>query len=539
MGRRQSRGLSLGTVLIVSLLVVTLGVALAGSSVLNLRFSQHSSNQSKALNAARSVVAAAAQEVFSESTFGADGTDNIEIRLSTGELGRLAFNETQANDWGILYSTNNLEQSDSKLGSGGQTVPGGAIRLIGVGESDGVSRRVEAIIKENKFPYAVASTVEVTSQGELTIGGLDPSGSWAPEDLLPADLVSNADSGPSVDLGPDTLVTGDVQSPGTIRVQDPAKVKGEVREGAAPVEMPEVDLNQYDPSLTGASFETLNTPDYSGLDLEGAARREGDLRVTGDINLDGSLLFVDGELEVTGGIKGTGIVAVTGGARVERAVNISGANQVALLTGGETFLGGTGQNGSFFQGLVYTRGRFHAQRVTIIGSLVVNAPAGNEVILEETRLLYTPQNVEVEVPPIDTSFYFWMPDFRFEGHIDTESSPPKLIVTNPFEGLPGNNSWSNSALHGWVGPFGELDLPADLAVDQGELRTFLSSMVQLNSPSSPPNEVDSYATNHMTLVNDTLDELETNSGEPQDFVVEPSEFLKPNEANRLRMWREF
>lgn len=541
----RARGLSLGTVLIVTVLIATLGLALAGTSVTHLRLGQRVSHETRALNLARSVVAAGAESVFSDESYGESRStgDSLDITLQGTDAaakGRLCFNETQAMQWGIPYSTNNLADTGSMIAAESQVLPGRSVHLVGVGESGGVVRRVDAIFQERQYAYALASAAPVESQGHLTIGTVGADGSLAVEDLLPADLVSNSNLGTTVQLGANTLVTGDVQTPGLIQIQTPGTVKGELREGASPVELPQIEITDYDPEAQGSDFEDLAQASYSSTSFEGAVRSGGPLTINGDLTLDGCLLYVEGDLHITGGVQGIGIIGSSGSITVEKAASLSSANGLALLSAGNIRVEGDGYLGSFFQGLIYTRGNFHAEQVTLIGSLVVDSSPSQTVELINTRIFHKPETIQVNVPPPSTDMYFWMPDYRFDARIDMDSSPPMLVVESPFDNpAVGNQSFSNDALHTHTGPFGVLPLPANLQVDEATLLAFLESMVLLNSPTLPQNLLDQYANQHKDIVQDLVGTIDvSNPGDPDQFTVRPSEFLKPNEGSRLRLWRE-
>jgi hypothetical protein len=374
--------MSLGTVLVVVALLATAGLAISGVSVTHLNLMAQNRSARQAENLARSVVAQAVEEVLSDSehNYGEDrlASESLDISLSgvpEGSTARLTFNPEKAREWGIPYSTNNIS-NDRSIEGDGRSVPASALHLYGVGESGGKKRVVEVLLHVPALPYSIASAGAIEARNGLIVGSLDEIPSDGdiptPDQLGPADIHSNS-SGTAIVLGRQTRIGGDVTAVGKV---DPlgspsVLIMGEMLNDADPVELPELDLSDYDPELRSGSFDSYNDGRYSDLSIPGAAKSFGDLEVTsGGLHLDGGLLFVDGSLKVTGGLSGKGILVVTGTLTVDGAARASRESQLAILVGRDFHLQGRGAADSYFQGLVYTGGDFFADSATLVGALV-------------------------------------------------------------------------------------------------------------------------------------------------------------------------
>lgn len=77
------------------------------------------------------------------------------------------------------------------------------------GESGGVTKTVEAVLRVPPYPWAIASGGKVETRNGVLIGSLPP-GVWpAPpiEELLPADLLANSDDSEAIRLGEDSTIS--------------------------------------------------------------------------------------------------------------------------------------------------------------------------------------------------------------------------------------------------------------------------------------------------------------------------------------------
>lgn len=402
------RGISLGSTLLVVALLATLGFALAGVSISHLSLLAKTTGQQRAQNLARSVVAEAIARVLADPAYGKGRlpTEILEVKSPEG-VARLAFDPDTAHDWGVAPSTNNIEGPDSVEGPAGSVVPAASVHLVGVGSADGVTQVVEAYLNVPPFPYAIASSGPVRTQGGVLVAGIKPGQVLGPDpdpaDLLPADLLSNATLQDAVYLGANTTISGNVETAGGVLLSDHSSISilGELRQHSGQRPVPEIDTDHFDPQLRGMAYEAVQG-DVPPV-VSGAVRSDQSVVANQGLELDGALLFVDGDLSIRGGLKGNGVVVVTGRTTVEGAVDISSAGSVALLSRGQIDLTGQGQHSSRFRGLVYTEQGFRADQVTLEGTLVVAGGQETGVSLKDARMLFDPLAAVVPVPSGDTT----------------------------------------------------------------------------------------------------------------------------------------
>jgi hypothetical protein len=220
-------------------------------------------------------------------------------------------------------------------------------------------------------------------------------------------------------------VAGDVQAVGNIQLApgDDCQVGGEVRGGALPVSLPQVNLQALDPAGPGC----VDLPaSMTSQTLSGRGRASGSLLVNGDLELDAALLFVAGDLRVRGGVKGKGAIVVLGTTTIENGCSLDAGHRLALLSRGDVTLTGGGAQGSFFQGLVYTEGRLTANQLTLVGSVLAqgNGPVGltesNVVTLGDTQdYLLGPDEVQLTMTvPIPQSLGHRQLRIRVSGNPD-------------------------------------------------------------------------------------------------------------------------
>lgn len=393
-----------GTLLVVALLA-TLAFALAGVSISHLSLLARSTGNTRAQNLARSVVAEGIARLLEDKSYGAARLPSEHLTIQTDHgTAHLAFDEATAEGWGIPASTNNIEGSGSVEGPAGRVVPAAAVHLVGVARADGHTRTVEAFLHVPPFSYAIASSGPVRSQGGVLVGALKAGQTLDSQptidDLLPADLVSNAADDDAVYLGADTMVSGDVQAAGGVVVSQASStaILGEVRQQAGITPVPDIDPLEFDPQARNQDFEAVQgvLPQV----ISGSVRSDRSVTLDGGLELDGALLFVDGDLTITGGLKGTGVIVVTGRTTVSGEVNVQSGQKVALISRGQIALTGQGQFGSRFRGLVYTEEGIRADRVTVEGTMIVaGEPTAPGVSLKDARVLHDP---EVAVVPLPT-----------------------------------------------------------------------------------------------------------------------------------------
>lgn len=388
----MQRGTTIGGVLLGIMIITLLGVTLAAVTTMHLNLTTRSNRAVSASNLARSAVSMGIARVLEDQEFGKARKADSTIVVET-EQGRsvLCFDQDAAKQFEVPYSTNNLDSDTSATGSINDAVPSGSIHLVARGESGGIVRVVEAVLRIPPYPWAIASAGNIETRNGVLVGSLPP-GVWPPpppEELLSADILANSDSSEAIKLGENSTVLGNVETPGGVKFLGDRKrsvIEGELRTGIKAAKLPEVKAQEFDPQTAGKiSFDLAETYDQP-LDLSGTNRRAGDLTVLGKLTLSNALLYVDGNLRVRGGIKGTGVLVATGNIEIEAGANLEGATEIAVLADGKVALKGTGPASSTIRGVFIAGEGFVAEELTLVGSLLAgNAASG--VSLDHVNLL--------------------------------------------------------------------------------------------------------------------------------------------------------
>jgi len=383
---------------------------------------------------AESVVAEALEKVMANQSYGksTSTTYNDEpLRLkSTGygnsAVGLLTFNSSKASSVenpitkdkeSIPWSFNNLECDASKDGCG-RTVPRFAVHLIGTGISNGVVRRVEAVIHVPPFPYAIASSGKFESGSGLFVAAvkepkdaMNGASAIPPDKLVPSHLGANSRDDKAVKLGKGTKITGDVHSSGGVEL-DPdggAQIQGKTICHADPIKLPKIDVTSYDPEVQKMEGIQQLPASMDAQKLEGVSKRKGNLTVNGDLTLDGSIVYVEGDLTIHGGVKGKGGLFVTGKTTIERGASLDSSNTAVLISKGDVNLNGKGKDSSAFQGLLYTEGNFKAEQITLLGSFLSNgsgegattqvgSTSNGDISMNNVNLIHVPEYTKINIP---------------------------------------------------------------------------------------------------------------------------------------------
>ncbi len=410
----KRKGSSLVTTLSLTAVLAGAGVFVAQASVQHLQLAVVGSARSQSLSLARSAASLALAKLSDDPKFGTTGRAPL-IKVdgqSQDSQGLVCFQADQGEPYGLAASLNNLEGTKSVEDSLGRPVPKGCLRLYAVGLCRGQRQRIEVEVGLPGFEAAVAAQGRVRAVGGFEMGGLPaiPSDS-SNIDRLPrtdSNLISNDDGKEAIFLGAGTRILGSVQAAGGVEIDpnspaDSVFVKGSIRPHASKEELPRADFAKYDPRQAQGSFTTIDVPQLGqGANLLGGRLlRRGNLEFTHGLELDGSLLFVEGNLKVQGGIRGKGIVVATEGLEVYGQNDLRGSDGVALLAGGDTLLRGSGADGSFFLGQIYTQGKFLADRVTIVGGLISNNEVRRETVeLRDSRVFTTPRSdITIQLKP--------------------------------------------------------------------------------------------------------------------------------------------
>lgn len=591
----RPKAVSLGVTLLVVLMLATLGLALARMSISHLHLNQRSSRELEATNLARSVVARAIQEIFDDRTFGSTRSETSDLRIELsgdrpGSFGHLTFRAEEASLWGGHHSTNNLEGAVSIEG-GGRNVPAYAIHLVGYGESGGVQRKVETVLRFTLFPQAIASSGPVLSTGPLLVATLPDPDLVLETDLLPADLLSNGSGDNSVTLAADSRVTGDVQSVGKIVLDENVEVWGEVRDEATAEDIPTLDTSDFNPATLGITAEPLNQSQLTQPTetFQGAVQAQGDLTISGNVVLDGALLYVPGNITIGGHLSGKGILCAQGDIQVGAGADFQSGQRMALVSGGQVRLQGTGAASNFLQGVVYSRRGVLANQITVIGALVNDGGPSDSVSLDQARVFYDPTFDGIDItPPAGTEVLtkIDVTDYSFVVSINPDTEPPQLEYfryqgSTPATDLPGlaQEIANESPVATFPVPQSLLDStegePPASGVPESGFAPGGAIAPGRGNVQEVFDSVDGLDAFHLDLVRDDLPEINQQPGYQSMSLAEltshfpelmsgnvirgflhrdstwvesgqsttrvtltPNEFLRPNEHNKVVVWKE-
>ncbi|MGV8119553.1 MAG: hypothetical protein AB2L14_07320 [Candidatus Xenobiia bacterium LiM19] len=425
------RGFMLATIFMVIFLAMIAAFVFVDSSVFHMNSVQRAYNDKQAKNMAESVIAKALEKVMKNQSYGKPDSstydDIISVKTSSNgncAAGLIAFNPSKAskvenpltkNSENIPWSMNNLESSDSKYGCG-RTVPKFGLHLIGTGISNGVVRRVEAVVHIPPYPNAIASSGKFESGDGLLVAGVKkPEDAFngasmiAPENLIPSHIASNSRDVKAVKLGRETKITGNVRASGGIEI-DPdggTNILGQMLCNADPVALPRIDVTTYDPLAQGMVGVQTLPASMDAQTLEGASKRAGNLTVNGDLSLDGAFVYVNGDLTIHGGVKGKGGLFVTGKTTIDCGSSLDTSNAAVIMSKGDISLGGIGKESSAFQGLIYTEGNLKAEKITLLGAFITNAAgegtstqigtAAGDMAVNNVNMVHVPQYTKAEI----------------------------------------------------------------------------------------------------------------------------------------------
>lgn len=545
----QKRGSTLLTTLSSVGILTTLGFVLSQMCVEHLAVAGLKSSRQASLDLARSAVSQTLARLSEDAKFGTRPATPLVTVVGEHpqDQGRLVFDQDQARQLGIPYSLNNFEGTSAQPGGLGKPVPPATAHLIAVGQAGGQSRRLEVTVALPPFPFAVASSGPIRATGGVQIAGIPAlpgtPGALQTMQLSEADLASNDGSPEAVFLGPGTHIQGSVQAVGRVALDPSApdgsiKVLGSIKSNADHEAIPGQKLSKYDPMISGDDFTPIETSllAQGANRLAGRVRRAGSLEVRDGLQLDGCVLFVDGDLKVSGGLKGKGAVIATGTVNLLGQSQFESGNGVAVMSGKDTHIEGSGPAGSFLQGLVYTQGRFSADRVTLIGALIADDESSRSpVSLTDARVFLNPNpSVRFEVKPVGSGN-------------PPPPPPPGLgpvlgsFSLNVFDKETGFESVMQVQLNQgqggvWVqvGPY-----PVEFIDDPALVLDCIAANLSFYSyqPIRP------LLTPILTSYNPNWQPPPPGTGGPQPpsaavVTIDPSSFLKIEERMRVVLWRE-
>lgn len=366
--RAGRRGLGLASVLIGAALLFSVAFVLLATSLASRSLVGKAEEHTRARNLAEAAVYRAVVRLRQNPGFGSGPADRVTVTLPgdpENALGTLDFGGPDA-------STNNLLGDVAVPGWRQRSVPGHTALLVGVGRCGSTELRIPVLLQRSAFPFVLASEGPLLSTGATRVGTL-ATGNEA--ELLPGDLASNAAVETAVQLGDRSWIGGDVRSAGGVVLAPQAQVQGRTLTYSEKVNLPQIDLDRYDPLLQGIPFQNL--PVLLGNEvLAGPSRCSTDLVVQGRLTLEGATLFVAGNLTVTDGLRGSGLVIVKGQTTIAGGAQLESDRHAVLLSAGDVKLQGLSAGASSFHGLVYTEGGFAADHITLVGTFVARGERG-------------------------------------------------------------------------------------------------------------------------------------------------------------------
>ncbi len=319
------------------------------------------------------------------------GTHGEELRLE-----HLAEHSEQC--YGLISfkggSRNNLA-GDEAVRLGERSLPEHSVYVVAEAHFDGVELRQELILAKPPFPYALASSGPLKTQGAFLLGSVNDETDLGEPDfekkLRPSSLASNSKGNPAIELiGSPVHITGHVLAPGKI-VAPGAKIDGQLQENHRPVALPDIQLGEYDPKDRPVVVNLDDT--YHGEILKGFCRRSGSFRSEKPLKLEAGILYIDGDFDCNGPIEGVGALVVTGNARI-KSLDLSALRKLAVVCGGNLEITGGGKESTRLRGLLYAKGNLSLARVTVVGAVIAGGSNDRELKLDNVNVLGSKDGVQ-------------------------------------------------------------------------------------------------------------------------------------------------
>ncbi|MHB2017306.1 MAG: hypothetical protein ACYCW6_10200 [Candidatus Xenobia bacterium] len=162
----RRRGFAIGSVLLLSIVVVLVGVSIGALTIYQLLSSEQATNSRDAVLLAESAINQVVERMSSPpiGSFGTSPSDNLIYMPDSADPGRTGV--VTFTPGALPWSTNNLNPGPPawdlsrpgglQVGYNNVPVPPGYARLIGTGTSRGVVRHVEVMVTRKHFPYGLA-----------------------------------------------------------------------------------------------------------------------------------------------------------------------------------------------------------------------------------------------------------------------------------------------------------------------------------------------------------------------------------------------
>lgn len=381
----NSDGMTLALTVVVIGLALILALTLSSASLSFLHQSSRGRTQVQAQAAAEACMAELAERIVTDGEFGIAGEPEETISISFPHAeAYLTFNTEEASRLGVPCSSSNRYGLEAETGPNGETLPPFSVQAYCVGRSGDAEVLFEMVLRAPEFPYVIASSGPIQSEGALTVGSAESAEDAETENLLATAIASNGD----VDIRGQAQILGDLTAAGEISLAESVVLRGEARSNSASLGMEDLAISELRPE------ETVPLDGSFAPRLSGSVHHNGpNLTISGGLTLDDAVLYVNGDARILGGVKGKGGIVVNGSLTLEGSSSLVAEDQLALVVQDDLTIVGDDQDSSFFQGLVYTEGDFYTEDVTLLGAFVANRRAsstepGSRIQLRNTTLVH-------------------------------------------------------------------------------------------------------------------------------------------------------
>ena len=405
----KRRASSLASTLLLIAICVTLAFTVVSLAFHHLNMGNRLGNSQQARNLAESAVSSMIEKILkSEGEYPKPGDDTVLIHfpdLDDRSYGITTFNVTVASNRDVPLCKNNLKKDTPVNADNGRVVPRESVYLVGRGHCGGVDKRIEAILQVPIFQSAISAEAALDCTGPMLVASADSS---ADDDLLthpenylsqlkPAHVTTNQDG----HVRSDVTITGFAQSAANLLVDSGADVKGGVRAQAGRSEVPQLNVNDFDPNNLGEPHG-LAEPTTGSFRASGLVRMNGD--VIGDelvlpngVDKAGALVFIEGDLRVKE-IRGVGAVVTTGNLTVTSSANLSSEGTVAMMSGNNISLTGSKPDAdAIIKGIAYAGGAMKVDNVTLVGTMAqAGHSAGDKMEVVKSNFIKTNDTVDFE-----------------------------------------------------------------------------------------------------------------------------------------------
>lgn len=400
--------------------ILVLALTLATQGTFQLRLATNQGNTGQARNLAESAIALAVDVLSDDQDFGVGtptASDTIRAQfVSGGPESVVTFDPRLAASLEQPVSVNNLENDASVTLESGRAIPPFSAYLATRASHNGVSVTLEAVLHVPVYPYAIATSGNLSSTGGLFVAAVDELAdlnnglaTLPPEEVLPGHIAANGTQNMVLDSSSQanqTIVTGDAQAGGSVTLGQFTTIQGSIRQNASPEALPDLQLANYDNAdfaglVTIGASQLRNTINpLNPVSMEGPYRKQGDLTIQNGLELNGGYLYVDGDLHIQGELSGKGAVFVDGEMKVDRAGAFSTDNVQAILAQGDIDIQGgsnaAASDSAFLTGVLYNKGDVRLSNVSILGSLVNNSQVETSLELSQANLIHVPEVIEFE-----------------------------------------------------------------------------------------------------------------------------------------------